>query len=179
MVPGSHKNHRPTSSSGLGTNPSCRAVPVAAATGVTAVRSGPNCGRPAGIAAESGVETHRPLAAFRQNRGRRAVPRTNSWLREKTAAENQGRECQYREPFPIADAEQDRRVVPRTGEYQQVGPDHCNPVERGRRHHRDSHVRADLDRAIHQQLGRDESECTREAHARQAREQEANRQRGF
>src|SRR5208337_2721716 len=35
----------------------------------------------------------RPLAALRQNRGRCAVARTNSWLGEKTAAENERREC--------------------------------------------------------------------------------------
>ena len=136
-----------------------------------------NSGRPSGSAAESGAETPDHLRrSARIVAAARCRVLTPGWGKNpppRISAENVSTANRSRSPMPSKTVEWCRAC-----EYQQVGPDHCNPVERGRRHHRDSHVRADLDRAIHQQFGRDESECTREAHARQAREQEANRQRG-
>ena len=79
-------------------------VPLAT-TEVMASGAVPNFGHSCGTAADSGAE--RPVNLRRSARivGRRAVASTDSWLWEKAAAKDQGRECQHREPFPVTDAQ--------------------------------------------------------------------------
>ena len=114
--------------------------------------------------------------ALCQDQGGRAMSRGDPGLREESPAQDQPREGEDGEPLPIQNTKRNCRHVPRAGEEQKVGSNHGDAVEGGGRHDRDAHVRAGLHRAVNQQLGRDEAQRARKAHARQSRQQEADSQ---